>query len=113
MVVRGRKELNEDLADYSDTRLLDGFINRQIVELAYKCSAVLLKRVKRRILKRFAQLRVPFFVQFVCASRNDLVWTHAVQNTHQKIAVNKRFQTAEQDFRTVFESRVLLKTVCA
>ena len=112
MIVRGRRELDQNLADNADTRLLL-IRDRQVVEVMDDALADLLvfPVADRLAIDETAAVPVPFLIHLVRGALHLLIWAHAVQALHQDVAEYNRVDELHEKLRCDLEARLRLKAV--
>ena len=111
MIVSSRKEFNKDFSNDSNTR----FLNVEcldIIKIIDDLFTKLLKSLTGRISfgYKFLNNFSPFVVNLICSSRYGLIRTHTVNTFHKDISEYCCVDSAENQCRRKFESRIIFQS---
>ena len=111
MIVGSRKEFNKDFSNDSNTWLLD-IKCLDIIKIIDDLFTKLLKSLTgwisfgHKLLNNFS----PFAVNLICSSRYGLIRTHTVNAFHKDISEYCCVDSAENQCRRKFESRIIFQS---
>ena len=102
-------ELNQNLADDADAWLLAVIDHGQAVKQLDGTLALLVEFLARNSVDLGACISHELVIQLVCRALDGLVWTHAIQQLHDQVAVQERVNCLDQQVRLEqLESWVIL-----
>ena len=113
MVVSQRRELNKDLAYNTNLRLLN-IKTIQIVKITDNAADISGKFHHGRLsLGKGSDTDLfPFLMECVCTSRNCLIWSGCIKDTHENVTVYNSLHGFGHQWQRNRETRIGLHTVC-